>query len=108
MKIKAVMLGLVVSGALSFSNGMSLEKAKQEIDKIEVNPMNPEYIKFLSKKVMQTNEIVGFNNKQIIFASKAFREQEREIQALKHQVDRMEAELKVLHDQLVDLVAKQC
>ncbi len=69
--------------------------------------MNPEYIKFLAKEIVDLNEVVSFNNKQILFASKAFREQDRELQALQHKVDRMEAELKVLHEQLVDLVAKQ-
>lgn len=42
MKIKAVMLGLAVSGVLLFGKGLSAEQAKQNIDKIEVNPMNPE------------------------------------------------------------------
>lgn len=41
MKIKAVMLGLAVSCALLFGKGLSTEQAKQNIDKIEVNPMNP-------------------------------------------------------------------
>lgn len=56
---------------------------------------------------MQTNEIVGFNNKQIILTAQAFREQDKKVQELKRQVNRIKAELKVLHDQLVDLVAKQ-
>ncbi|WRE28992.1 hypothetical protein KVE92_07670 [Helicobacter pylori] len=108
MKIKAIMLGLAVSGALLFGKDLTLEQREKVIDKIEVNPMNPEYIKMLSKNIMNTNEVVSFNNKQILFASKAFKEQSRELQLLQQKVDRMEAELKVLHDQLVDLVAKQC
>ncbi len=108
MKIKAIMLGLALSGALLFGKDLSLEQRYQTIDKIKVNPMNPEYIKFLAKKIVELNDVVSFNNEQILFASKAFREQDKELQALQHKVDRMEAELKVLHDQLVDLVAKQC
>nr|WP_280637998.1 hypothetical protein [Helicobacter pylori] len=41
MKIKAIMLGLAVSGALLFGKELSLEQAKKRIDTIEVNPMNP-------------------------------------------------------------------
>ncbi len=43
MKIKAIMLGLAVSGTLLFSKGLSAEQAKQNIDKIDVNPMNRYY-----------------------------------------------------------------
>ncbi|RKV07086.1 hypothetical protein [Helicobacter pylori] len=64
MKIKAIMLCLAVSGALLFGKELSLEQREKIIDSIEVNPMNPEYIKFLSKKIMQTNEIVGFNHQK--------------------------------------------
>ncbi|MGL2807346.1 hypothetical protein ACQJ93_02300 [Helicobacter pylori] len=103
MKIKAIMLGLVVSGTLLFSNGMSLEKSKQEIDKIEVNPMNPEYIKFLAKKIVDLKEGVNLNTNAIISTAPVFKGQEMKIKLLQQQVDRMEA----LHDQLVDLVAKQ-
>ncbi|GHS04174.1 hypothetical protein [Helicobacter pylori] len=60
MKIKAIMFGLVVSGALLFCKELSLEQREQQIEKLDIDPLNPEYIKFLSKKIMQTNEIVGF------------------------------------------------
>ncbi|GAA8466200.1 hypothetical protein KKKH24_06870 [Helicobacter pylori] len=56
MRIKAIMLGLAVSGALLFGKGLSAEQAKQNIDKIEVNPMNPEYIKFLAKEIVDLKE----------------------------------------------------
>ncbi|WRG23402.1 hypothetical protein E5E38_07675 [Helicobacter pylori] len=56
------MLCLAFSGVLLFGKGLSTEQAKQNIDKIDVNPVNPEYIKFLAKEIMQTNEIVGFNH----------------------------------------------
>ncbi|GAA7142954.1 hypothetical protein [Helicobacter pylori] len=51
MKIKAIMLGLAVSAVL-FGKGLSAEQAKKNIEKIDVNPMNPEYIKVLSKEIV--------------------------------------------------------
>lgn len=107
MKIKAVMLGLVVSGAILFGKGLSAEQAKQHIDKIDVNPMNPEYIKFLAKEIVDLKERVNLNTKAIISTAPVFKGHEDKIQAIAHELQRMEAELKVLHDQLVDLVAKQ-
>nr|WP_232780178.1 hypothetical protein [Helicobacter pylori] len=101
MKIKAIMLALSLSGALLFGENLSLEqsleKGEKEIDQLEIDPLNPYYIKFLSKNIMhlsknimhlsknimQMDEIVGLNTNQIIFASKAFRKQDREIKALK-------------------------
>nr|EJB95617.1 hypothetical protein HPHPH23_0122 [Helicobacter pylori Hp H-23] len=47
------------------------------------------------------------NSRAILAGDKAFKQQEIEIQLLKRQVERIEAELKVLYEQLVDLVAKQ-
>ncbi|GAA8304100.1 hypothetical protein HpKG86_01130 [Helicobacter pylori] len=107
MKIKAIILGLAVSGALLFSKGLSAEQAKQDIDKMDVNPMNPEYIKVLSKEIVVLKERVNLNTKAILSTAPVFKGHEDKIQAIGHELERMEAELKVLHDQLVDLVAKQ-
>lgn len=101
------MLGLAVSGALLFGNGLSLEKAQQNIDKIEVNPINPEYIKFLVKKIMENKERMNLNTTAILSTEPVIRSHEAKIQLLAQHIERMEAEVKVLHDQLVDLVAKQ-
>ncbi|GAA9180933.1 hypothetical protein HpHA190_05510 [Helicobacter pylori] len=107
MKIKAIMLGLVVSGALLFGKGLSSEQVKQTIDKADVNPMNPEYIKFLAKEIVDLKERVNLNTNAIISTAPVFQGHEDKIQAIGHELERMEAELKVLHDQLVDLVAKK-
>lgn len=107
MKIKAVMLGLVFSAALLFGKGLSAEQAKQNIDKIEVNPMNPEYIKFLVKEIVDLKEGVALNTSAILSTQPVFEGQEAKIQKIAHELERMEAELKVLHDQLVGLIAKQ-
>ncbi|GAA8310987.1 hypothetical protein HpDR23_13180 [Helicobacter pylori] len=107
MKIKAIMLGLAFSGVLLFGKGLSAEQAKQNIDKIEVNPMNPEYIKFLAKEIVDLKERTALNTQAILSTAPVFKGQEAKIQAIGHELERMEAELKVLHDQLVDLVAKQ-
>ena len=107
MKIKAVMLGLVISGGLLFGKGLSAEQAKQNIDNLDVNPMNPEYIKVLAKEVVGLKEKTMLNTTAILSTEPAFSAHERKIRQLQEQVVIMEAELKVLHDQLVDLVAKQ-
>lgn len=73
MKIKAVMLGLAVSGVLLFGKGLSAEQAKQNIDKIEVNPMNPEYIKFLAKEIVDLKEITALNTKSILSTAPVFK-----------------------------------
>ncbi|GAA6928272.1 hypothetical protein CHC165_15350 [Helicobacter pylori] len=107
MKIKAIMLGLAVSGALLFGKGLSAEQAKQNIDKIDVNPMNPEYIKLLAKEIVDLKERVNLNTKAIISTEPVITTYRDRINILANHIERMEAELKVLHDQLVDLVAKQ-
>ncbi|WQZ20850.1 hypothetical protein KVL94_04870 [Helicobacter pylori] len=107
MKIKAVMLGLVFSGVVLFGKGLSAEQAKQNIDKIEINPMNPEYIKFLAKEIVGLKETTALNAEAILSTAPVLKGQESKIQAIAHELERMDAELKVLHDQLVDLVAKQ-
>ncbi|MGL2480342.1 hypothetical protein ACOWNM_03695 [Helicobacter pylori] len=107
MKIKAIMLGLAFSGVLLFGKGLSAEQAKQNIDKIEVNPMNPEYIKFLVKKIAEMKERENLNTTAILSTAPVLKAHETKIQILVQHIERVEAELKVLHDQLVDLVAKQ-
>ncbi|WP_231230695.1 hypothetical protein [Helicobacter pylori] len=107
MKIKAIILGLVVSGVLLFGKGLSAEQAKQNIDKIEVDPLNPEYVKFLAKEIVDLKERTALNTKALLSTAPVFKGQEDKIQAIWHKLERMEAEIKVLHDQLVDLVAKQ-
>lgn len=107
MKIKAIMLGLVVSGALLFGKELSLEQAKKRIDTIEVNPMNPEYIKYLAKQILEVKQRVNLNTKAILSTEPVIITERERINILANHIERMEAELKVLHDQLVDLVAKQ-
>ncbi|WRF18283.1 hypothetical protein KVE18_06575 [Helicobacter pylori] len=107
MKIKAIMLGLALSGALLFCKDLSLEQAKKRIDTIEVNPMNTEYIKFLSKQILEMKERVNLNTKAILSTEPVIGIHQDKINILAEHIERMEAELKVLHDQLVDLVAKQ-
>lgn len=101
------MLGLAFSGVLLFGKGLSAEQAKQNIDKIDVNPMNPEYIKILSKEIVDLKERTALNTQAIISTSPVFKVHDAKIEMLVENMQRMEAELKVLHDQLVDLVAKQ-
>lgn len=107
MKIKAIMLGLAVSGALLFGKELSLEQAKKRIDTIEMNPMNPEYIKYLAKQILEVKQRVNLNTKAILSTEPVITTERARINILANHIERMEAELKVLHAQLVDLVAKQ-
>lgn len=107
MKIKAVMLGLALSGVLLFGKGLSTEQAKQNIDKIDINPMNTEYIKFLAKEIVGLKERTILNTKAIMPTAPVFKVHDAKIEMLVGNMQRMEAGLKVLHAQLVDLVAKQ-
>ena len=105
MKIKAIILALAVSGASLFCKELSLEQAKKRIDTIEVNPMNPEYIKFLAKQILELKERVDLNTAAILSTEPVITKESDKINTLANHIERMEAELKVLHDQLVDLVA---
>lgn len=58
-------------------------------------------MKHLAKQILEVKGRVNLNNKLIITT---YRDR---INNLANHIERMEAELKVLHDQLVDLVAKQ-
>ncbi|GAA6941820.1 hypothetical protein HpHUE59_05810 [Helicobacter pylori] len=98
MKIKAIMLGLVVSGVLLCGKGLSPEQAKQHIDKIDVNPMNPEYIKFLAKEIVDLKGRVDLNTEAILSTEPVIITYKDRINILANQIERMEAELKVLHD----------
>lgn len=69
--------------------------------------MNLEYIKYLSKQILEVKERVNLNTKAILSTEPIITTYRDRINILANHIERMEAELKVLHDQLVDLVAKQ-
>ncbi|WP_242664988.1 hypothetical protein [Helicobacter pylori] len=52
-------------------------------------------------------ERVNLNTKGILSTEPVIEIQKAQINILAEHIEKMEAELKVLHDQLVDLVAKQ-
>ncbi|GAA7191283.1 hypothetical protein ID0440_14690 [Helicobacter pylori] len=69
--------------------------------------MNPEYIKYLAKQILEVKERANLNTKAIVSTEPVISTYKERIDILAQHIERMEAELKVLHDQLVDLVAKQ-
>ncbi|GAA7461490.1 hypothetical protein ckin119_04410 [Helicobacter pylori] len=129
MKIKAIMVGLLVSGALLFGrvvdfrvpkietykdeNGVTQFRTdidpQKELDSIDpsvfdlTNRENAKtFFKFVvlaHQKGLEVANIALLNDAHINTTAHAVR-------ILQKQVARMEAELKVLHGQLVDLVAK--
>ncbi|GHR84126.1 hypothetical protein VN1276_13180 [Helicobacter pylori] len=69
--------------------------------------MNPEYIKYLAKQILELKQRVNLNTKAILSTGPVITTYRDRINILANHIERMEAELKVLHDQLVDLVAKK-
>ncbi len=69
--------------------------------------MNPEYIKYLAKQILELKQRVNMNTQAILSTEPVITTYRDKINILSNHIERMEAELKVLHDQLVDLVAKQ-
>ncbi len=69
--------------------------------------MNPEYIKYLAKQILEVKQRVNLNTTAILSTEPVITTYSDRINILANHIERMEAELKVLHDQLVDLVAKQ-
>lgn len=98
MKINALLLG----------EELSLEQAKNSIDTIEVNPRDPEYIKYLAKQILEVKQRVDLNTEAILSTDPVIKTYRDRISILENHIKRMEAKLRVLHDQLVDLVARQC
>ncbi|KHL84086.1 hypothetical protein EC595_02110 [Helicobacter pylori] len=53
MKIKAIMLGLALSGMLSFAMAESVEQMEANIDRLNIDPTNPLFIKELTKQWLE-------------------------------------------------------
>ncbi len=69
--------------------------------------MASEYIKYLAKQILEVKQRVVLNTKAILSTEPIITTYRDRINILANHIERMEAELKVLHDQLVDLAAKQ-
>ncbi len=98
MKIKAIMLGLAVSGVLLFGDGLNLEQSQQEIiDNLDIDPLNPRYIKLLMKNLVETSQVVGMNSKAVLYHASLLKEQKIEIQLLKRQIKQLQTEINKLN-----------
>lgn len=91
-----MMLGLAVSGVLLFGNGFNLEQSQQEIDDLDINPLNPQYIKLLTKQLIETNQIVGLNAKSVLSNAGIIKNHDSEIERIKRQVKQLQRELNQL------------
>ncbi|PUB95940.1 hypothetical protein E5P56_07430 [Helicobacter pylori] len=64
MKIKAIMLGLAVSGLLSLAIADESVIEKQEkIDQMNINPLNPDLLKGLAKELIRVDDNLKENNR---------------------------------------------
>ncbi len=69
MKIKAIMLGLVVSGGLLLANGTQRlydpSTIEQQIDNMSVNPLDPNLTKEIMKALARLDNNTLMNDKNI-------------------------------------------
>lgn len=111
MKIKAIMLGLAVSGLLSLAiaddnldiENESLEQKQANIDRLNINPLNPELIKGLAKAMIRIDDSLKENNRvtqsnyaEIGLLIQGVQQLRKEVKALKEEVKALKKEVKAL------------
>ncbi len=70
---------------------------------LQDNSISPEYIKYLAKQILEVKERVNLNTKAILSTDPVITTYRDRINILANHIERIEAELKVLHAQLGDL-----
>ncbi len=94
MKIKAIVMALLVSGGLLLANRQDLDiKQRQEqIDRAEINPLDPNLMREVIKAIVRIDNNVGVNSKEIEKISNAFYELSRTFtQAINMQMIRLKS-----------------
>ncbi len=94
MKIKAIVMALLVSGGLLLANRQDLDiKQRQEqIDRAEINPLDPNLMREIIKAIVRIDNNVGVNSKEIEKISNAFYELSRTFtQAINMQMIRLKS-----------------
>ncbi|MCQ2759680.1 hypothetical protein JT212_00590 [Helicobacter pylori] len=80
MKIKAIMLGLAVSGMLSFAMAESVEQMEANIDRMDIDPTNPLLLKGLTKAVVRIDKKTDINMQAILELSNLTKDLAQEVE----------------------------
>ncbi|MFP6292990.1 hypothetical protein ACLGE1_00500 [Helicobacter pylori] len=80
MKIKAIMLGLAVSGMLSFTMAESVEQMEANIDRMDIDPTNPLLLKGLTKAVVRIDKKTDINMQAILELSNLTKDLAQEVE----------------------------
>ncbi len=98
MRIKAIMLGLAVSGLLGFAKADSVSDTERQIDSLNINPSNPGIIKEMAKamvridnSVKQVNLTAIDNYNNLHTAGVAILQLQEDIKQLKKEVATLKA-----------------
>lgn len=94
MKIKAIMLGLVVSAVLAHSYPDEVAQKEQQVDNLVIDPTNPQYLKELTKSMIRVDFISQQNMKAIVELSGFLKEISQEVNTLKKEVSKLKQQLK--------------
>ena len=94
MKIKAMMLGLVISGALAYSYPDEVRQKEQQVDNLVIDTTNPQYLKELTKSMIRMDFISQQNMKAVVELSGFLKEMSQEVNTLKKEVSKLKQQLK--------------
>ncbi|MFP6292059.1 hypothetical protein ACLGDZ_03205 [Helicobacter pylori] len=89
MKIKAMMLGLAVSGMLSFAMAESVEQMEAKIDGMNIDPTNPLLLKGLTKAVVRIDKKTDINMQAIYELSNLTKDFAQEVENLKKEIEKL-------------------
>ncbi len=94
MKIKAIMLGLALSGVFCYAIIDEVIQKEQQVDNLNIDTTNPLYLKELTKSMIRIDFISQQNMKSIVELAGFLKEISQEVNSLKKEVSKLKQQLK--------------